>query len=263
MRCPGEADCGSGRANGCSIPVAGTSLPRSSSLWYCAPGCRAGRSPSWRTSSCAASAPWRASRRQARRSCAAFPGWARPRLPRFAPPSSSARGSPGPAGARAEAGLSEQVFSHFGGRLRRCRQELFFALLLDSRHRLIGEVEVSRGSLNQSLVHPREVFAPALREAAAAILVLHNHPSGGSAAQPGGPRGNAPLGSGRRAAGHPAPRPRRDRSGGLRQLRAQRLARWLKRLRMGADPTRWSFLFAWRRACQRTGLSADSQSVSR
>ena len=51
-------------------------------------------------------------------------------------------------------------------------------LLLDSRHRLIGEVEVSRGSLNQSLVHPREVFAPALRESAAAILVLHNHPSG-------------------------------------------------------------------------------------
>ncbi len=75
-------------------------------------------------------------------------------------------------------GSPEQVFSHFGGRLRRCRQELFYALLLDSRQRLIGEVEVSRGSLNQSLVHPREVFAPALRESAAAILVLHNHPSG-------------------------------------------------------------------------------------
>ncbi len=75
-------------------------------------------------------------------------------------------------------GSPEQVFSHFGARLRRCRQEVFFALLLDRRHRLIGEVEVSRGSLNQSLVHPREVFAPALRESAAAILVLHNHPSG-------------------------------------------------------------------------------------
>ncbi|MEE9279500.1 MAG: DNA repair protein RadC [Myxococcota bacterium] len=75
-------------------------------------------------------------------------------------------------------GSPEQVFSHFGVRLRRVRQEIFFALLLDSRHRLIAEVEVSRGSLNQSLVHPREVFAPALRESAAAILVLHNHPSG-------------------------------------------------------------------------------------
>jgi len=71
-----------------------------------------------------------------------------------------------------------QVFAHFGPRLRPLRQERFLALLLDSRHRLIREVEVSRGSLNQSLVHPREVFAPALREAAAAILVVHNHPSG-------------------------------------------------------------------------------------
>ena len=71
-----------------------------------------------------------------------------------------------------------QVFAHFSSRLRRTRQEVFFVLLLDSRHRLLREVEVSRGSLNQSLVHPREVFAPALRESAAAILVLHNHPSG-------------------------------------------------------------------------------------
>jgi DNA repair protein RadC len=72
----------------------------------------------------------------------------------------------------------EQVVAHLGARMRRYRQEVFVALLLDSRHRLIGEVEVSRGSLNQSLVHPREVFAPALRESAAAILVVHNHPSG-------------------------------------------------------------------------------------
>ncbi len=72
----------------------------------------------------------------------------------------------------------EQVYAHFGPRLRQVRQELFYVLLLDSRQRLISEVEVSRGSLNQSLVHPREVFAPALRESAAAILVIHNHPSG-------------------------------------------------------------------------------------
>jgi DNA repair protein RadC len=72
----------------------------------------------------------------------------------------------------------ERVFAHFGPRLRRLRQEVFFVLLLDSRQRLIAEVEVSRGSLNQSLVHPREVFAPALREAAAALVVVHNHPSG-------------------------------------------------------------------------------------
>jgi DNA repair protein RadC len=72
----------------------------------------------------------------------------------------------------------EQVYQHFGVRLRNCRQERFLALLVDTRHRLVAEIEVSRGSLNQSLVHPREVFAPAVRESAAAVLALHNHPSG-------------------------------------------------------------------------------------
>jgi DNA repair protein RadC len=72
----------------------------------------------------------------------------------------------------------EQVYEHFGVRLRRCRQEHFLTLLVDTRHRLVAEIEVSRGSLNQSLVHPREVFAPAVRESAAAVLALHNHPSG-------------------------------------------------------------------------------------
>ncbi len=75
-------------------------------------------------------------------------------------------------------GGPEQVYAHFAGRLRGVRQEVFTVLLLDTRHRLIREVEVSRGSLNQSLVHPREVYAPALRESAASILVVHNHPSG-------------------------------------------------------------------------------------
>ena len=70
------------------------------------------------------------------------------------------------------------VHAEFGPRLSRLRQEVFYVLLLDSRHRVLRSVEVSRGSLNQSLVHPREVFAPAIRESAAAILVVHNHPSG-------------------------------------------------------------------------------------
>lgn len=85
-------------------------------------------------------------------------------------------GTPLCAGVKLQA--PEQVYAHFGPRLRRLRQERFFALLLDSRHRLIRQVEVSRGSLSQSLVHPREVFAPALRESAAALIVMHNHPSG-------------------------------------------------------------------------------------
>ena len=72
----------------------------------------------------------------------------------------------------------EQVARHLTPRLGPLRQEVFWTLLLDSRHRLLRELEVSRGSLDQSLVHPREVFAPALRESAACMVLVHNHPSG-------------------------------------------------------------------------------------
>jgi DNA repair protein RadC len=56
--------------------------------------------------------------------------------------------------------------------------EQFHLLLLDGRHRVLREVMASRGTLTASLVHPREVFRPALREGAAALVVVHNHPSG-------------------------------------------------------------------------------------
>ncbi len=78
----------------------------------------------------------------------------------------------------ARLGGPDQVFAHFAPHARAARQEVFTVLLLDTRHRLLREVEVSVGSLNQSLVHPREVYGPALRESAAAILIVHNHPSG-------------------------------------------------------------------------------------
>jgi len=57
-------------------------------------------------------------------------------------------------------------------------QEVFCALMLDGKHRVSGFVEVSRGTLTSSLVHPREVFGPAIRMGAASIIVAHNHPSG-------------------------------------------------------------------------------------
>ncbi len=60
----------------------------------------------------------------------------------------------------------------------RLEHERFLALLLDGRHRLLRVVEVSQGTLTSSLVHPREVFAEAVREAAGALIVVHNHPSG-------------------------------------------------------------------------------------
>jgi DNA repair protein RadC len=70
------------------------------------------------------------------------------------------------------------VQRHFRGRLRDFQRESFHVLLLDGRHRLITTEEVSVGTLTASLVHPREVFRDAIRNAAAALVLVHNHPSG-------------------------------------------------------------------------------------
>jgi DNA repair protein RadC len=72
----------------------------------------------------------------------------------------------------------EDVFRHFHPRLRHATQERFFVVLLDGRHRVVRHELVSQGTLTASLVHPREVFRPALRESAAAVVLVHNHPSG-------------------------------------------------------------------------------------
>ncbi len=73
---------------------------------------------------------------------------------------------------------SAEVYRALAPALRDLRQEVFLVILLDGRNRKIGEVRVSLGSLSASIVHPREVFLPAVRISAAAILVAHNHPSG-------------------------------------------------------------------------------------
>ena len=72
----------------------------------------------------------------------------------------------------------EDVFRHYHPSLRHASQERFAVLLLDGRHRLLGEETISVGTLTASLVHPREVFRPALRACAAALILVHNHPSG-------------------------------------------------------------------------------------
>ncbi len=71
-----------------------------------------------------------------------------------------------------------QVFDYFHHEFRDCKKECFLALLLDGKNRIIRRVQVSEGSLNQSIVHPREVFNPAVRESAAAVILAHNHPTG-------------------------------------------------------------------------------------
>ncbi len=63
-------------------------------------------------------------------------------------------------------------------RLRGARTESFRALLLNAANQVFREVVVSEGTLNASLVHPREVFRFAITESAAAVILLHNHPSG-------------------------------------------------------------------------------------
>lgn len=73
---------------------------------------------------------------------------------------------------------TQQIVDAFQERLRDEKREHFIALLLSAKNHLIREVTVSIGILTASLVHPREVFLPAIRHAAAGIVILHQHPSG-------------------------------------------------------------------------------------
>jgi len=64
------------------------------------------------------------------------------------------------------------------------RKEHFVGLYLNARHELIHKEIVSIGTANASIVHPRDVFAPALLRNAVAIIVVHNHPSGDATPSP-------------------------------------------------------------------------------
>lgn len=78
----------------------------------------------------------------------------------------------------ARIGGPEDVERHFLPRIGDRARESFHVLLLDGRHRLLAEEEVSVGTLTASLVHPREVFRGAVAAAAAGLVLVHNHPSG-------------------------------------------------------------------------------------
>jgi len=73
---------------------------------------------------------------------------------------------------------SQHIFQHYYPLMRDLRHEVFKAVLLDAKHTIIRDFIVSQGSLTVSIVHPREVFNVAVRESAAAIIFVHNHPSG-------------------------------------------------------------------------------------
>ena len=72
----------------------------------------------------------------------------------------------------------EDVASLVRRRLKDKKKEYFLALLLDTRNQLIKVAEISIGSLEASIVHPREVFKEAISASAAAVIFAHNHPSG-------------------------------------------------------------------------------------
>lgn len=72
---------------------------------------------------------------------------------------------------------SADIFRHFS-HLSDLRVEQFHVVLLDGKHRILRTILVSQGTLTSSPVHPRETFAHAVRESAAAVVLVHNHPSG-------------------------------------------------------------------------------------
>jgi DNA repair protein RadC len=72
----------------------------------------------------------------------------------------------------------EDVYRYARPRLAHLTHEVFHVLLLDTRHRLVADRRVAAGGLASCAISPRDVFEPAIREAAPALVFVHNHPSG-------------------------------------------------------------------------------------
>ena len=73
---------------------------------------------------------------------------------------------------------ARDVFEYVSQRLITNQQEHFMILLLDSKNKIVKDEVISMGTLNASIIHPREVFKAAIRESANSIILVHNHPSG-------------------------------------------------------------------------------------
>lgn len=73
---------------------------------------------------------------------------------------------------------AEDVFNHFHQKLKDKKEEHFYILMLNTQNIIIGEQLISKGILDASIIHPREVFRPAIRNACSKIILVHNHPSG-------------------------------------------------------------------------------------
>ncbi len=72
----------------------------------------------------------------------------------------------------------ERVFQLLGMEMRALTKESLRVVLLDTRHQLMRVEEISRGTVNESIAHPRDIFGPVFTAAAYAFILVHNHPSG-------------------------------------------------------------------------------------
>lgn len=70
------------------------------------------------------------------------------------------------------------IYKYYMDSLRYQKQEIFKVVLLNTKNEIISDIEVSKGTLNSSLVHPREVFREAIKRNTNKIILMHNHPSG-------------------------------------------------------------------------------------
>ncbi len=70
------------------------------------------------------------------------------------------------------------VYAYYYPLLQNVKKEAFYCAMLDAKNRLIRDSRVSEGTLTASLVHPREAFRDSIKESAASVIFVHNHPSG-------------------------------------------------------------------------------------
>jgi len=81
-------------------------------------------------------------------------------------------------GAKIRMQSAQDFVHHFAPFLRNLKKEIVKVVLLDPKLQVIKDLTISEGSLNASIVHPREVMIPAIKESAASFVLIHNHPSG-------------------------------------------------------------------------------------
>lgn len=73
---------------------------------------------------------------------------------------------------------SKDIVNYFIPYMRDLKKEIFKIILLDGKNKIIKDITISEGTLNKTIIHPREVIREAIIESASAIILLHNHPSG-------------------------------------------------------------------------------------